>query len=160
MTAKNLWWIVAALTLVVIALWGSKYRSELATPKVIETATLQATCDLRKGQCIASFANGETISLEMTPKSIPLLKPLALTIKLNEVSSPINIEKIQVDFVGIGMDMGFNRATLKLTQPQLYQGQAVLPICTQHHMDWEARVLIHSAAGIKAAIFPFHTIKE
>ena len=160
MTAKNLWLLVAALTLVVIALWGSKYRSQLATPEVIETATLQAACDLRKEPCIASFANDESISLDITPKSIPLLKPLELTIKLNEVSSPINIEKIQVDFVGIGMDMGFNRATLKLTQSQLYQGQAVLPICTQQRMDWEARVFIHSISGIKAAIFPFHTIKE
>ncbi|MEE9303991.1 MAG: hypothetical protein V3U84_09400 [Thiotrichaceae bacterium] len=167
----NLWWIVAALALVVVALWGNKYKNSLIEVKVIETAILQPACDLRQAPCTARFADGDSITLEIDPKYIPLLEPLKLIVTLRNNSYPETV-KIDVQFEGTNMEMPFIRSTLHPLPPQaqdqkniqkdqkVYSGKAILPVCTLQRMEWEARLSIQTPMGIKVAIFPFYTLKN
>ena len=155
-----LWWSVAVLLLIVVALWGNKYKNSLslASQEIIAVAELEKNCNLRQAPCVAHFMGDETVSLEMTPKSIPLLKPLQLiaTLRNNSYPNPVSID---VQFEGINMEMPFIWSTLKQSGQQ-YRGKAILPVCTQKRMEWEARVSIHTPKGIKLAVFPFYTIKQ
>ena len=107
----------------------------------------------------------------MLPKPIPLLSELQLNVTLsdpamhvdlnspNNPNNPNNIG-IRVSFVGINMEMGFNGTTLHAQNKQQYQGKAILPICTEKRMQWEARILLDTPKGVKTAVFPFYTLKK
>jgi hypothetical protein len=64
---------------------------------------------------------------------------------------------VQVDFVGVDMDMGYNRPSLTEAGPGIYRGEGMLPICVRDRMAWEARLLIGTPAGLLAAPFRFET---
>jgi hypothetical protein len=62
-----------------------------------------------------------------------------------------------VDISGVDMNMGFNRATLTRTGPGEFSGPAMLPVCVRARMTWEAKVLLHTDAGLMAAPYRFDT---
>ncbi len=162
MNAKTLWWIVAVLVLVVIALWGNRFQRQLVTPEVIETAIAQAGCDLQQTPCTVPFEDGNSVTLDILPKPIPLLSELQLNVTLSDPAMHVdpNTTGIKASFVGINMEMGFNWTTLHAQNKQRYQGKAILPICTEKRMQWEARILIDTPKGVKTAVFPFYTLKK
>ncbi len=146
-----------------VALWGNKYKNSLTEITIIDTAVLQSACDLRQAPCTAIFVDGETVTLEVSPKSIPLLEPLRLIVSLegNSYSDPSSID---VQFEGINMEMPFVWTTLTQLQPpsklkREYNGKAILPVCSLQRMKWEARVSIKTPKGMKVAVFPFYTLK-
>ncbi len=157
MTVKNLWWIVAILALVLLALSGQKYLRQRALSVAITRATLQQSCHLEQAACTARFDDGQTVTLNLSPRPIPLLKTLQLSVQL---SSGQDIQRVDIDFVGTNMDMGFNRSKLSRKSTDFFQGTGVLSICTQRRMEWEAQVFLHTKAGMKLAIFPFYTINK
>jgi len=67
---------------------------------------------------------------------------------------------VEVDFIGIGMKMGFNRSKLQATGSNSFGGRGVLPVCIRDAMEWEAKVLVHTDKGVMAAPFRFITVKQ
>ncbi|MCK5919209.1 MAG: hypothetical protein KAG34_12340 [Cocleimonas sp.] len=152
--SEQLWTIVAILGFALLLVIGYKLKASM-TPSITATATLDKSCDLRKDKCTTLLPSGGKVSLSITPKTIPILRPLVL----NVIVDGIAVSKVEVDFIGIDMDMGYNRSTLEKIETEHFKGKAVIPVCVRSKMEWEARVLLHTNNGLIMAPFRFYTIK-
>ena len=150
----NLWTVVALLTLVLLLVVSYKLK-DMLKPSVAASATLDISCDLRKGPCTSQLPGGGKVSFSIAPNTIPILRPLKIDVKVDGV----DVSKAEVDFTGIGMDMGYNRPELKAVTKQQFMGKAILPVCVRSKMDWEAKVLLQTDRGLLMAPFRFFTHK-
>ena len=119
-------------------------------------ATLDESCDLHKGSCKSVFADGSSVSLLISPNTIPLLQRLQLRVEVQGISA----KKVEIDFTGYEIDLGYNRPELKALNKTTFIGDAFLPLCTLSEMDWSAKVLLHTDKGLMMAPYKFHTVKK
>ncbi len=150
----NLWTIIAVLVLAILLAVSYKLKDFLQ-PSVAITAALDESCDLRKGACTSTLPNGAKVTISISPNDIPILRPLELKVDIEGVQ----VSKVEVDFIGIGMEMGYNRPKLETENTSHFKGKAILPVCVRSKMDWEARVLLHTEKGLMMAPFRFFTLK-
>lgn len=147
--------IVALLLFGIAAVVG--YKLNNATQKnVALLAASDPDCELRNGPCHAELPSGGSIEFEIEPRSIPLMKPLSLKVSVRD----IEVTATEIDFVGIGMNMGFNRPQLKQVSNNRFEGSTTLPICILQRMEWEARLLLETDKGTVMAPFRFYTDKS
>ena len=151
---SNLWTIVALLALVLLLTISYKLK-DMLRPTIAANAELDESCDLRKGPCTSKLPDGGTVTFSISPNDIPILRPLKLDVKIDGVE----VSKAEVDFIGIGMEMGYNRPQLEPITKKQFMGKAILPVCVRSKMDWEARVLLQTDDGLIMAPFRFHTLK-
>lgn len=150
------YWLVIGLLLLAIATAGGWKLYQVLAPQRVATATLNKDCDLAITDCNSIFPDGTTVSLSIEPRPIPVLKPLKLTSKING----IDVDSVEVDIVGLGMNMGYIRPELSSIDPNgKFSGDSILPVCILDEMEWEARVMIHSNDGLMVAPFRFVTKK-
>ena len=126
----------------------------LLYPEVLVTAPLDAACDLRSGPCTARFADGVEVRFGMEPRTLAPMVPLRIAADLHGIEP----RSVEVDFAGTDMNMGYNRVLLNETAAGRYEGQGTLPVCVRTRMEWEAKVMLHTAAGILVAPFRFETV--
>jgi len=138
---------VLLIVALVLRLWP------LLHPTVVALAQPESPCDLRLGDCRAAFKDGARVTFGILPRSIPIMTPLKLDVRIEAVEPTA----VEVDFVGVDMNMGFNRVKLTALGEGRYRGQGMLPVCVRASMIWEARVLLHTSRGIMAAPFRFET---
>ena len=150
----NLWTAVALLALVLLLVVSYKLK-DMLKPAVAATAELNEACDLRKAPCTSELPGGGSVTLSISPKNIPILRPLQLDVKVDGVE----VLSTEVDLTGIGMDMGYNRPLLEPITKNQFKGKAILPVCVRRKMDWEARVLLQTDRGLIMAPFRFFTLK-
>ena len=153
--SESLWIIVAILGFIALTIAGYKFKSSLS-PSITATAPLDPSCDLRQGKCQSPLPNGGRVSLSITPKTLPILYPLELKVAVEGVK----VSKIDVSFVGVDMDMGYNHTKLEAIDEHHFKGKAVIPVCVRSKMEWEARVLLYTNKGLIMAPFRFYTIKS
>jgi hypothetical protein len=147
--------IVAILLIGIAAVVG--YKLDNATQKsVVQLAITNPDCELRDGPCHAELPSGGSIEFEIAPRSIPLMKPLSLKVSVRD----IDITAAEIDFVGIGMNMGYNRPQLKAVGNNRFEGSTILPVCVLQRMEWEARLLLETDKGTIKAPFRFYTDKS
>jgi hypothetical protein len=140
------------LAMLLVAVIGYKL-SPLFLPKADVTATAAAGCDLHQGPCTASLPDGRRIQLSISPRSIPLVQKLNLEVTL----AGLDAAKVEVDFAGADMNMGFNRQTLQAAGGGRFVGTAALPVCVTGRMAWRATVLAEAGRERIAAPFDFET---
>jgi hypothetical protein len=145
---------VTALALTAIAV--SVYKAwPLLYPQTAERARLNPDCNLRKAPCSVRFQSGGSVVLDIQPRGIPVLRPLQIQVELDALPTP---QRVELDFAGFDMDMGYNRVVLNAgSDTGSYSGSGMLPICVRDRMTWEARVLVYLPDGILAAPFRFET---
>lgn len=156
MAQKNnvLWYVMLAL--LALSLGAVYYHfKDYFKPKAAQTLNWDSECDLRSGSCELQLPNGGSVQFEITPKSIPLLKPMALDVTVTDE----DVSSVEVDFAGVSMNMGFNRTKLKAADGGKFSGTITLPVCVRNRMDWEAGVMLETDAGIIVAPFRFETVK-
>jgi len=124
-------------------------------PQVIATLPVDSNCDLLAGTCSTKLPQKGSVTLSIEPRPIPLLKPMQLSVTTKD----LDVSSIEIDFAGVGMNMGYNRPVLKKTGKNQFTGEATLPVCVRRKMDWEARVLLHMPEGIVMAPFRFYTLR-
>ena len=151
------YWIIAAVLLAAIIavsswkLWGFLY------PPRTETAAADPNCNLQADACNVTFSDGTEVSLAVQPTPIPLLKPITL----QSTVKGANAKRVEVDIVGVDMNMGYIRPELSSAGVSgLFEGESILPVCILNEMEWEARVMVHSDAGLLVAPFRFTTRKN
>ena len=127
----------------------------LLDPVVVRIAALDPACDLRAGPCVGQLPNGNRITFSIKPETIPVVTPLEFEVQV----VGFDAQAVEVDFQGIGMNMGFNRPKLAAQGAGRYTGSGMIPVCVRDAMEWEAKVLIHTDDGIVAAPFRFITVK-
>ncbi len=129
------------------------WRSQ--TTSIAETADLNPDCDLQKSGCTVEFSSGGKLHLSIDPKPIKGQEPLNLRVR----STDIEARRVEVDFAGVGMNMGFNRPELVKDGEQEFSGTGMLSVCTLDQMYWDVRILAHTSDGILIAPFRFATKK-
>jgi hypothetical protein len=138
------------LTLILIGVVGYKL-SPLLMPKADLTANPAPGCDLNHSVCTAPLPEGGKVSFSLTPRPIPVIAPLEMSVDVEGISAA----KVAIDFAGVSMNMGFNRPTLSSISPGRFAGQATLPVCVTGRMMWQATVLIESGRTRIAVPFRF-----
>lgn len=126
-------------TLIAIAVVGHRY-SPLLLPKVDVTGQIEAGCNLQQRACAATLPDGGRIRLSITPRPIPYLQ--ALTVEVS--TTGIEARKVEVDFAGASMNMGYNRTQLAAAGSGRHSGETSLPVCVSGGMTWIATVLIET----------------
>lgn len=139
---------IGLLALVVIV--GYQF-APLLLPKADVTVQPPAGCDLQQSSCEALLPGGGAIRFSISPRPIPLVAPLQLEVGLEGRKAG----KVEVDFAGATMDMGFNRIALKPAGPGRFSGQGTLPVCVTGPMEWEATVLLETDRERIAVPFRF-----
>lgn len=139
--------IVAAL----VALGYAGYRmAPLLTPKS-DVSLPFSSCDLNQTPCTIALPEGGQIEFAIDPRPIPALRPL----QLRAVARNATVERIEIDFSGVDMKMGFNRPVLESIGDGRFAGQANLPVCITGTMLWDATVMIETGRAVIAAPFRF-----
>ncbi len=151
----KLLWVILGLLFAALASVAFYKAWPLLYPEVVATAPLDPACDLRAQPCAARFPGGREVRFGMEPRTLPPLSTLRIVADLNGIEA----RSVEVDFAGTDMNMGYNRIRLVETQPGRYEGQGMLPVCVHRRMGWEAKVMLHTSAGILVAPFRFETIK-
>ncbi len=151
-TDNLLWGAVALLVLAIAA--TAVYKSlPLLRPVAVATAPLDPACDLRQGPCTSTPFEGAAVSLSIEPRSIPVVQPLQLEV----VVENLDPQEVTVDFSGVDMNMGFNRASLEARGGGRHVGTAMLPVCVRSRMEWEATVMLETGSGLVTVPYRFET---
>jgi len=153
---QKIWMGATAIILVaVVVVAGLQIWNQ--TPKdILATAPLDASCDLEAGPCAANFPEIGQVTFSISPHPIVGLKPLQLKVQAEGMAA----QAVDIDFRGLGMNMGFNRPRLKKISDGEYAGTGTLSVCILERMTWEATVLISTRDGVFAAPFRFETIRH
>jgi hypothetical protein len=123
-------------------------------PEVTVSAAPDPACDLRAGPCTARFPGGGEVRFGIEPRTLPVVAPLRIRAEL----AGIDAGTVEVDLAGADMNMGYNRIALHQTAAGRYEGKGMLPLCGNRRMRWEAKVMLHTPAGIWVAPFRFETV--
>jgi hypothetical protein len=127
------------LALAAIAVVGYKV-SPLLLPKADLTLAPAADCDLHHQACHADVPGGGRIELSIAPRPIPVVKPLRVTATI----SGLVANKVDIDFAGVTMNMGYNRVTLNASGNQRYAGETTIPVCITGRMAWRATLMVET----------------
>jgi len=69
---------------------------------------------------------------------VPMVKPFAVIVR----TAGFSPDRVEVDFTGIDMNMGYNRPTLQASGDGRFVAEATLPVCITGQMEWQATVLV------------------
>lgn len=126
----------------------------LLDPKT-DLALPLSSCDLGRQTCVVTLPEGGQLEFSIEPRPIPALKEL----RLQAVLSGSAARKVDVDFAGTTMKMGYNRPTLErqTESGDRFTGRASLPVCLTGTMEWDATVLLDTGKAVIAVPFRFVT---
>ena len=156
MNNRQMLWLTLGALMLGIAMAAIYKAWPLLFPKAAVIAKVDSGCNLRQGACTTHLENGGSIRFSITPKSIPVIEPLTLKVK----TTGFDVESAEVDFSGTDMYMGFNRAKLKASGKGEFSGEGRIPVCVTDAMEWEAKVMLHTANGLYVAPYRFITVKS
>ncbi len=152
---NRLLWSILGLLFAAICVAALYKTWPLLFPKVALKAAVDPACDLRAGACTSRLTTGGSVSFSIRPREIPVVAPLQLAVRLQDIQA----NRVEVDFSGVEMNMGFNRVELNRDADGLFSGKAMLPVCVWDAMEWEAQVLIHTRDGLVSVPFRFVTVR-
>ncbi len=142
--------LAAIITVVVLGIRSQHDRA------IAAIAPLDPSCDLQQGPCPAVFPDGSRITLSILPQPVKGVTPLQLEVW----TEGLDAHSVEVDFRGLGMNMGYNRPRLERESKGRYSGSGMLSVCVLDRMFWEATVLADTHRGIMAAPFRFATTRQ
>jgi hypothetical protein len=147
MSLRQLWWLPLLLAAMALAWWvGGRLR-----PPADQVLAVDPACDVGQRSCSLPLPGGGRVGLSLSPLPPRVMQPMQVTVSVDGPATAV-----WVDFVGLNMDMGFNRAELAADPAGLWQGEVVLPVCSAAEMHWEARVVVVGQGRIEAP-FRFST---
>jgi hypothetical protein len=93
--------------------------------------------------------------LEITPHPIPLMQPLKVVARVSDSE----LQPSRLDITGLNMEMGLNRTSLAAQAPGHWQGETILPICSQRRMHWQAALLLDDGDKQYWLHYRFYTLR-
>ena len=115
-------------------------NAELTLPAV--------SCNSGNQPCFSSLPEGGRVDIFITPHPVRPLQKLGLRVEFTAFKA----DKVEIDFDGAQMRMGYNRPLL-VGSNGLFSGQTILPVCVTGRMEWVATVLI--TVGNRRIAVPF-----
>ena len=149
-------WIIPVAILVAAAVLGGVawYFRDYFEPPPARMLSLDS-CDLHEGPCSRTLPGGGEVIFAIEPRSIPLTKPLKLRVEVKGAAA----DRVEVDFSGVTMNMGYNRPLLNKVASGRFEGEGLLPVCIRQRMDWEAKVILRTDRGSFIIPWRFETVK-
>lgn len=141
--------LIGILLIGLVVVVGYKL-SPILLPKA-DLTVQPAACDLQRQACAVDLPGGGRMVLQLSPQPIPMVKPFQVEVTLTGVAA----SRVEVDFIGIDMNMGLNRPLLAAQGDGRYLGEATLPVCITGLMDWQSTVLLETAGQRIAIPFRF-----
>jgi hypothetical protein len=129
--------LIGALAL--IAVIGYRY-SPLLLPKADLTLTPPAACDLNRAACAVELPGGGRIELALSPHPVPVVRPMQAVASFSGVAPG----KVELDFEGVQMNMGYNRIALAAAGEGRYAAEATIPVCVTGRMQWRATLMVET----------------
>jgi len=114
---------------------------------------VQENCDLHHEACEITLQNGKTISLEVFPKTLPLMKPLIFKV----YSSNQALDKMPLRIYSTNMFMGSFDFILKDIGEGYYEAKGIIPTCVVGKMNWNADLIIPDNNKLIGARYQFKT---
>src|SRR5574343_467587 len=127
--------------------------SPMLLPKADVTVQPDPACNLQQSACSVSLPGGGTVTLDVSARPVPLVKPFEIEVR----TQGVEVRGVEVDLAGIDMNMGYNRPVLAARGDGRYAAEATLPVCITGGMDWQATVLIETASQQIAIPYRFNT---
>jgi hypothetical protein len=87
---------------------------------------------------VASMQN-ETVRFIVAPQPVRAMKPLFFHVILHNGGDP---QSVMVDLSMPNMYMGMNQVTMKASNPGVYEGMGIIPVCPTGLTLWQASVII------------------
>ncbi|RXK04466.1 hypothetical protein [Halarcobacter bivalviorum] len=115
--------------------------------------TQSSQCDLHKSSCTIKIQDGTIFTLDVEPKTIPLMKPLKFTIKSNNA----DLKNLALNIYATNMAMGEFYLPVKNLGNGNYEAIGTLPTCPLGKMEWNADIRIEKATENIGARFQFKT---
>ncbi len=153
--SSNIWTVISILVLAILLVLSYKFIYQYDSG-VAATVDIDTSCDLRKGSCISELPDGGKVSFSISPKDIPIMRPL----KLDVLTAGVDVSNVNIELHSIGMNMGNKGSKLKATATNQYEGEATIPLCIRSKMDWEARVYLQTDCGLIMVPYRFYTTKK
>jgi len=111
------------------------------------------SCDLHKEACSVELKDGSTITLDITPKPIPLRKPIRLHVETQN----IDIDNLKLKVFATNMNMGLIEKSLKKLKKGSYEADIILPSCIVGGMIWDVNIIANKLSKSLGAVFEFQT---
>lgn len=156
-SSRLLKWLAAEiLAVILVAMYVLIDASDVYSWWVGDTkfVTLTEPCNLHDEACSVTLKDGTKLTFEISPKDIPLMKPLHF-----KVTSTHVLPSIQLKLFATNMNMGFHTITLKSSNEGLYEGEGSLPTCMLGGMIWQADIILNTPSKSLGALFTFQTDK-
>lgn len=148
--------LAAAVILIILLLVAAYYKNERSRSEhLMIRVTPEHACDLQKSACSLETPNGGRVTLNITPKPIPLVQELTIEVQIASMQA----QQVAIKFNGTDMDMGPNNVTLQAQEQGVFTGNGLLPVCIRNRMQWQAEVYVQTERGIIIAPFIFATQK-
>jgi len=108
-------------------------------------------CDVTTTRCSIE-GSGDSAALNLTLElgsesaapAVMEVFPVTLT---DWGDDDLQLDEALISFSMVGMDMGLNRYRLEAQGDGVWQAQATLPVCAAGRRDWQADLLLTTAAG-------------
>jgi len=151
-----LWALVGLMAVAVAGVGGWRWLAPSGEAPTLATAVADPGCDLHRAACSARLENGGTALLSIEPRPIRPVEPLSVRVALGGIEA----ERVELDFAGVEMNMGFNRFPLEAAATGEFTGAAMLPVCVRNRMLWEVQVLAFTDEGVYRFPFRFDTVQQ
>jgi hypothetical protein len=132
---------VIAMLLIGLVVVVSYKLSPLLAPKADLQLAPEPGCNLHRGSCSVTLGSGK-FEISLSPRPIPLIKPVQIEVR----TVGVDVRRIDADFAGIGMSMGYNRPQLLPVGDYIYRATTSLPVCITGTMNWEMTLMVDTAA--------------
>lgn len=155
-------WTIIPLLLLSAGLVTYHYvmSSKKEDTQTVRLETAKPDCNPVKFTCKAGNTQ-QAVTLHF-PENVAYLKPFKMRVTIQGFGQEV-IEKVNVDFKMVGMDMGLNRFTLSPVLDEkgnvYYEGEGILPVCVSGRVDWLANTHIMTTDKHYDAIFEFKVAK-
>lgn len=143
---------IGLLSIALVVVVGYKL-SPLLLPRADVVVQADPGCDLQRSACSVALPAGGQMTLDLGSRPVPLVKPFKFEVRLQDAT----VDRVDIDFAGVEMNMGLNRSPLTAVTSQRFVGEATLPVCITGRMEWQATVLMAQGGQRIAVPFRFMT---
>lgn len=117
-----------------------------------EVKYVDSKCNLQQNICKEILSDGTEVEFSITPKNIPVMKPLQFDLKIDDV----DIDNIEFKIFGINMDMGLFNFKLKKEGEGHYMATGLIPSCVVD-MKWEGNLILYKKSEKVGVKFKFES---
>ncbi|MCU7958422.1 MAG: hypothetical protein KZQ58_00120, partial [gamma proteobacterium symbiont of Bathyaustriella thionipta] len=143
---KTTYFMILLLMAAIAAGWWLSGQQSAGSRSLLWQGRMDTQCQLDKQSCSLQAPQGR-IRMQIVPRPIAVMQPLQIKIE-TDIGK---IKNIRVEISGLNMDMGTLPFLLSRQSGQTYQGKAMLPVCSNQRMHWQARVYMETAEGLLLA---------